>query len=150
MHTKRTLLLAILLALLTVITTMTQAQNTPILTIALQEFTQDTLDSAVFDAFEAQYGVDVVAVAPGNRAFFTENSGDIDDHLNEFAQYAGFADVLPLNWWQLSTEATRAGYLLDLLPLTNTDPTFDPNFYNPCSTGRLRMGWRFMGAAIIV
>ncbi len=109
-----------------------RAQSDIILTISVSSFERDRLDATVFDNFEAQFsGVQVMMVDPGSSAIFPDIDGNLDDHLNGAATYASQADVFPLSSWQMSNAMTRAGYLLELSPLINSDATFDINSFYP-------------------
>lgn len=108
------------------------AQSDLILTISVSNIDRDRLDATVFDNFEAQFlGVQVMMVDPGSSAIFPDIYDNLDDHLNGAATYASLADVFPLSSWQLSNVMTRAGYLLDLSPLIDSDTTFDISTYYP-------------------
>ncbi|MEQ8676839.1 MAG: extracellular solute-binding protein [Aggregatilineales bacterium] len=110
----------------------TQAQENIILTVAVDSFDQDRLATTVFDDFEAQNpGVRVEMIDPGDSIFMASIYAGVDDHLNAVANYASQADILPLSPWQLSSVMTRAGYILNLEPLVNSDASLAINTYPP-------------------
>ena len=99
-------------------------------------FTEDPFEAPdYFSEFEAAHpGVKVVLAPSSDNTFFTSPGFNIEDHLDGAAEYAASADVLYVNENNLSVEATRAGYFLDLAPLTAGDPTFSPEDFFPMPT----------------
>ncbi len=88
------------------------------------------LTDRFFDAFEeAHPGTHVVAIAPEHVGVFTPPAFyDLDTHFHGFdgisagvEGYVQEADVLFMFPGEVSLEATRAGYYLDLMPLVQAD-----------------------------
>ncbi|MGB1285284.1 MAG: hypothetical protein ACPG7F_02025 [Aggregatilineales bacterium] len=97
----------------------------PLISLAVPGFSVDAMQNAVTD-FEAQYGVKVLLIdenSPGYRV-------DTETYLDDIAEYAARADVLIVEDNTISVEATRAGYLLDMMPLVQSDAMLDSgDFY---------------------
>jgi ABC-type glycerol-3-phosphate transport system substrate-binding protein len=55
----------------------------------------------------------------------------IDDHLKGVEKYVSKADVLIINGYNMSVEATRAGYFLDLTPFINADTSLNVDDFIP-------------------
>ncbi len=123
------ILLAALTAVIAVGPALTlHAQGNPIvLTVILPDIIQRLFGDDFFDAFEAANpGVSVEPVYVGFDALYAVPPYlDLEDHLDDIADYVSRADVVPVGSDNLSVEATRAGYFLDLSPLANTDPSLD-------------------------
>lgn len=117
--------LFVVLALLIAPFASLSAQDQPTISIALPSIMQNIVDESIFDDFENSNGVSVyvnyidTAVPP--------ISSGVDSYLDGIADYAAAADVLYVSDSELTLEATRAGYLLDLSPLTSTDSTLFPD-----------------------
>jgi ABC-type glycerol-3-phosphate transport system substrate-binding protein len=110
-----------------------QAQDEVVLSVAIPGFSEGFLTPEAFQPFEAETGVKVYLVS-GGFPFFPSAADGIDAHLDAFAEYASSADVLFLmNTSSLSVEATRAGYFLNLAPLTGSDPTLYPEDFFPAA-----------------
>ncbi|GAB4528257.1 MAG: hypothetical protein OHK0046_46910 [Anaerolineae bacterium] len=128
----RHLLLACLMMLL--FGSSIHAQNeTIVLTVAVQDRINPVFTEDLFAPFyEAHPNVRVVIVNPDNTEFFTPPFSNLETHLNAAADYASSADVLRVSTSLLSVETTRARYILDLAPLIQNDPLFDPAvFFTP-------------------
>ncbi|MBZ0287798.1 MAG: extracellular solute-binding protein, partial [Anaerolineae bacterium] len=103
------------------------------LTVALPEWYENSLDESIFDDFEAENpGVQVVFKAT-QGANFASAVGAVDEHLQDVAEYAAQGDVLHVDLYSLSPEATRAGYFLDLSPLVAGDSTLAPEDFLPAA-----------------
>ncbi|MEQ8676840.1 MAG: extracellular solute-binding protein [Aggregatilineales bacterium] len=90
------------------------------LTIRASAFTED-LFRDLLDQFEAEHpGVRVVIEPYNGINAPTPTFNDIESYLDDFAEYATSADILPVNN-DLNNYATRAGYLLDLAPIISSD-----------------------------
>lgn len=116
----------IVVVLLTLAVVPTNAQNDDIaITIRASEFTED-LFRDLLDQFEAEHpGVRVVIDSYSGFMPPTPTFSDIDSYLEDFAEYAASADILPVDS-ALNSYATRAGYLLNLAPLASGDPDINP------------------------
>ncbi len=116
------------------------AQSDVVLTLRMTSFMQETLEqNGVLDDFEAENpGIDVVLV--GNDEFLQVPLPqlDIDEHLSYIEDYVRSADVLFVDQYFMTPEATMAGFYLDLQPLTTADPQFDESDYRPGALGSLR------------
>ena len=124
--------LGLLLLVLSSTSTGAIAQNPITLTVALEAYQEEALGMNFFDQFESQYNVQVRVVSAGQSALLPSvlQNNSAEAHLNAFADYVRVADVLPIVSYQLSVEATRAGYVLDLMPLVSADSSLNPaDFY---------------------
>lgn len=103
-------------------------QDTINLSIAIPSFHQNFYEEAIQE-FEAQHPgvrVQIEGIDGGTPFFYFE---DTAAYLDDVATYAEMADVLLVDA-ELTPEATRAGYFLDLAPLIMTDPSLNiPDFY---------------------
>lgn len=106
-----------------------------ILTVALPEWVTSNIDDDAFANFEAANpGVKVVIKSiSGSDIFFSPAANGVDTHLDAIAKLAGSADVIFVNNYNLSVEGTRAGYFLDLSPLTAGDPTLNIDDFLPAA-----------------
>lgn len=108
-----------------------------ILQLAVPGYMADLFEQGVLDQFEAEHpGVTVRLVTDGSgrgmviQVGSSAGRGDIKDALDAMAENAASADVLTISSGNVAPEITRAGYLLDLAPLVNTDPALDSaDFY---------------------
>ena len=98
-----------------------------ILTIAVPDWMNNTIFTPdVFDNFETAHpGVKVVIVGSGEAAYVPPAEFARERHLDMTEAYVNTADVLCVEDYNLSVEATRAGYYLDLAPLVAADATLD-------------------------
>lgn len=108
----------------------TSAQT--VLTIAVPDYLTDTFNDALFADFEAANpGVDVVVVKQGD-VFIPPVEMGLEKHLDGVAAYTTLADVVYISSFDLTLEATQAGYYLDLAPLVMTDADLNADdFYRP-------------------
>ncbi len=124
---------AFLFLFLLLVTTSLAQTDTITLTVSIPAWLEDSFEAPdYFSAFEAANpGVKVVLAPSGDNAFFTSPAADIEGHLDGAAEYAAIADVLYVTENNLSVEASRAGYFLDLAPLAAGDPGLNPNDFFP-------------------
>ncbi len=109
-----------------------QAQTDEIiLQLAIPGYIEDALAESVIAQFEAEHpGVRVQPnVDDGGLAIRIGGGelGNIEDELADMEEQVRSADVLAIRSTDLAPEVTRAGYFLDLAPLVNSDPAFNPN-----------------------
>ncbi|MEP7290305.1 MAG: extracellular solute-binding protein [Chloroflexota bacterium] len=108
------------------------AQSTITISMTAPEWMQDTFSDDVFAEFEQQHpGVDVVFVISGDSMYYGSAAFGVEEHLDGVETYAGKADVLYVDSYNLSVDATRAGYFLDLSPLVSSDSSFDSDDFFP-------------------
>ena len=89
-----------------------------------------------FAEFEAQNpGVNVVFVLSGDSMYYGSAAFSPDEHLDSVEEYVNKADVLYSDSWNMSVDATRAGYFLDLSPLVSSDSSFDTADFFPGDLG---------------
>lgn len=95
------------------------AQDSPIiLTVFVPEYGRPAFDDpALFQAFEAEYGVKVVLRRKSSSSFISPESGDVV-HVDEYF---------------LRPEQIWAGDFLDLAPLIAADTGFDPDDFFPAA-----------------
>lgn len=128
--TFRLTVFALLVSLL-LIGGVSSAQNpVPIITLAVPEFSADAFTDTMLAEFETAFNVDVVVVKPGQAAGVPpiEFVG-AETYVNAARTYAEVADVLFVDGYTITPESTRAGVLLDLMPLVQTDTTFTPDVF---------------------
>ncbi len=133
MHSRRTLLLCILIfVLVATAATPLLGQAETIITITGPGWVSRAFTPEVFAPFEAQHpGVKVVVADAGQDYYYPSAAANIDQHLNGAEKYATYADVLYVDHRMASIEATRAGYFVNLAPYVNSDPTFDTSDFFP-------------------
>jgi len=125
------LLMVIIFLLLTGVMLVAQ-DNSIILTISVEEWRRDQFQNGLFDDFIAQNpGVKVVIVSPGDNAYYGSAAYSFEEHMEGVAASAAFADVMTVSRYNLSVEATRAGYFLDMSPLVAGDSTLNPDDFFP-------------------
>lgn len=108
------------------------AQEQPTISIAISSFLKNNFDESIFDDFEAANSVQVY-VNYVDPPFLNSSSDDINEYLDNIAEYAAAADVLAVSQEQLSLFATRAGYFLDISPLTSADASLNAEDYFPAA-----------------
>jgi ABC-type glycerol-3-phosphate transport system substrate-binding protein len=110
-------------------------QSETIVTVAVPEWQQDIYTDDVFDEFEAANpGVKVVIVfeQPGGLFISPEMEEEqLDESFNQALESTTSADVMFVQSYLMSVEATRAGLYLDLAPLINNDPSFNTDDFFP-------------------
>lgn len=124
MRWKYTLLILLPLLSLVLFSPLLAQNEDIILTVAIQEWQQDAFSGEVLAEFQAENpGIKVVPVfySAGDDAFYGMDLQNINESLDKAAKFAATADVLQFNSYQMSVELTRAGYLLDMTPLLNSD-----------------------------
>ncbi len=134
---KRRLFIIWLMAMLMAVTLIpafgVAAQNEIVLSVSLPEFMRNFLSDDTFAQFEADNpGVKVNVVYNGMDAFFTSSSAqDLSAHLEAIQELASSADVVSVQSSNVSLESTRAGYWLDLSPLTSADSSLNVDDFVP-------------------
>lgn len=132
MRYVRLLTLVVLLLMGAVI--LAAQDNSIILTIAVEEWRRDQFRRGLFDTFEAQHpGVKVVVVSPTDNIFYGQAAYNFEEHMQGVAKSAAFADVTTVSRYNLSVEATRAGYFLDMSPLVSGDSSLNPDDFFPAA-----------------
>jgi len=102
--------------------------------VAVPEFLSETFDDDLIAEFEAQNpGVKVNLVSSSGGGFATPPAFGIDAHLEDMQEYVASADVVFVNSSSLTPEATRAGYFLDLSPLTSADSSLNIDDFIPAA-----------------
>jgi ABC-type glycerol-3-phosphate transport system substrate-binding protein len=107
------------------------AQEQPTISIAMPSFLKNNFDESIFDDFEAVNGVEVYVNYVDSNGFISGD--DINDYLDTIAEYAASADVLTVSQEELSLYATRAGYFLDISPLTSADGSLNAEDFFPAA-----------------
>ncbi len=106
-------------------------QNETIITIALPSWMTDTFNNDLFQPFlEQNPGVKVVVI-PEDDGYFTPPAYDLEGHFESAEAYTSKADVLFFQSNSVTPITTRAGYLLDLSPLIESDPEMNPSDFFP-------------------
>lgn len=108
-----------------------QAQDANIVLQVTAPFFAEDLLQPVLDQYAVDNpGVQVQLVTYQGFGMPVEDSDDPEEYLDNLATYFGSADVLLVNSG-LTPEATRANYVLDLSPLTQSDPAYDESAFEP-------------------
>jgi ABC-type glycerol-3-phosphate transport system substrate-binding protein len=95
---------------------------------------QNAFNDEILSEFEAQNpGVDVVFITAGDSMFFGGAAYDAEGFFDRASEYAAKADVLYVDSSSLTPEATRAGFYLDISPLTSSDTTLNPGDFFPAA-----------------
>lgn len=111
-----------------------QAQEAPVvITLGVPDFYSDIFTEEILAQFEAENPGISVELRKGQNPFFAPAVGDIAGHFEGAAAYASSADVLYVSQDNLSVEATRAGYFLDLTPLTSADTGLNTDDFLPAA-----------------
>ncbi|QPC84001.1 extracellular solute-binding protein [Phototrophicus methaneseepsis] len=128
MRITRWSLFSVLVLVLSVGLTNAQS-NDIILQIAAPFIAEDLLQDTISN-YEAQHpGVQVQLVTyNGFGSMPVQSSDDAETYQDDLMAYFETADILLVDDG-LTPEATRAGYLLDLSPLVQSDPNYDPNAF---------------------
>jgi ABC-type glycerol-3-phosphate transport system substrate-binding protein len=108
-----------------------------ILTVGVPSYLTSSFTNGLISDFEAAHPgvkISLVKVDPA----IPPAAANLDKHLTAVQQYASSADVLYVastpylnTATNISTEATRAGYFLDLKPLIDADTNLKPDDYLP-------------------
>src|SRR5687767_6198762 len=99
------------------------AQNETIITVAIEEWQQDTFNAELFALFEAEHpGIKIVPVilSQDNRFYgrpYTTEQDVIDEYLEQVQGFVSSADVLPVTSYGFDLHATRTGAFLNIMPL---------------------------------
>ncbi|MBZ0275727.1 MAG: extracellular solute-binding protein [Anaerolineae bacterium] len=132
MHKWRVLTGLLALAVLIGFVPSAAAQSGVILQVVIPEFMADTITPELFAPFEQQTGTTVQIVQSSVQSLFTAPAAnDVTTHLQSIADYVSAADVVFATSNNLSVEATRAGYYLDLAPLANGDSSLNSEDFYP-------------------
>ncbi len=134
--------LFVLLLVCLVLPPLASAQTPPILlTVSVSRFFSDIVNSTFFKKFEEENTntkVNVIYSDPrsdGKYFLFPSAAEDVADHFNSVDHYVHSADVLMATVGDVTTdisvEATRAGYFLNLAPLIAEDTKFDSADFLP-------------------
>lgn len=128
---KLVLLLGVALVLLAM-TIPASAQDDVVISLTVSQFSEDVFSEQIISQFEAQNpGVKahIVTVSGFGDSFGSEE--DVEEYLDAVEDSVSSADVVLVGSLSLNSEATRAGYFLDLAPLVNSDPTMNgDDFYD--------------------
>lgn len=122
-----------LAAMLLLIMAPAAAQEEIVLQVALPEFFRPTINDTVFQQFEADHpGTRVeIVYTDFNTLSLALPANDVTAFLDDLADYAAMADVLTVQSGNMAVEGTRAGFLLDLAPLTSVDASLNVDDFLP-------------------
>ena len=107
-------------------------EGSTILTVAVDPGMQDVAQSTgILDDFESQHPDVTIKFVEFTRV--PDAADNLDEHFAAMQDYANSADVLFFDGHNLSLTPhdTRAGYVLDLAPLINSDSTFQVDDFYP-------------------
>lgn len=131
---RRILLIALILFMIVAIFPFnlipSRAQNTITLSLAVPSQQANTFNDKVIAAFEADNpGIKLNIVKAD--AGIPPAAQDLEKHLDAVEKYVQTADVLYVDTFNMSPEAARAGYFLDLAPLVLEDKTLNSDDFFP-------------------
>jgi ABC-type glycerol-3-phosphate transport system substrate-binding protein len=125
-----TWMIVFILLTITIIVPVSAQDNPTILQLSVPFFTEDILQPVV-DEFTAENpGIQVQLVPYQGFGIPVEDSDDPEEYLDNLAGYFSSADVLLVDS-SFSSDATRAGYVLDLSPLTQSDASYNEAEFQP-------------------
>lgn len=102
------------------------------LQVAAQPYAINIIPENAFDAFEAAHpGVEVQLTADSAIYWIPNVWDDAEEFWQNAETYVSTADVIPLGWGTINEEMTRAGYLLDMMPLASADVNLRPEEFYP-------------------
>jgi ABC-type glycerol-3-phosphate transport system substrate-binding protein len=114
----------------TIIVPASAQDSGPVLQVTAPFFVEDILQP-VLEQYEADNpGIQVQLVTYQGFGMPVEDSDDPEAYLDNLAEYFSSADVLLVDAG-LTPEATRANYVLDLSPLTQSDPSYNEANFHP-------------------
>ncbi len=144
---KKALLLVLLLVLIVPLTSLV-AQSQPTVSIALPINMKTVLDlqGDIFSDFEKANNVSVYVNYVD--ADIPPMAGGIDAYLDAIAKYAAAADVLYFQSSGVTDAVTRAGYLLDLSPLTSADSSLNSSDFTPAAWNSMQWDGGLWGLPI--
>ena len=100
--------------------------NEVVIKLSVPNFAQDLFSEDYLAQFEAENpGIRVILDNASAEFSYTEPSRDLEAHFEGVEKYVSSADVLFVDASNLSVEATRAGFFLDLSPLVSVDSTLN-------------------------
>ena len=109
------------------------AQSEITISLAVNSFFSDVYKERIIPAFEAANpGVKVHLVILDSFGNPMNPGDNVEDYVDDAAEYLTSADVVPLDTSLLRT-VTRAGYLLDLAPLADTDASLNEADFYPAA-----------------
>lgn len=114
----------LLFLLLTLSAGISSAQSSDVvIQLAASTLSSDIIQSSI-DAFGAAHpGIQVQLVNYDGFGSPVQYNDDAEAYQDDLAEYFRMADVLLVDE-TITAEATRAGYLLNLMPLTSSDPDY--------------------------
>jgi ABC-type glycerol-3-phosphate transport system substrate-binding protein len=104
-------------------------QPSVVLQLSLSGFSEDTILAAVEQYEALNPDIDVQLNPYHGRQSPIVYNDDVTTYQDDLASYFSSADVLLIDS-ELTSEATRAGYVLDLSPLIQSDPNFYASDYH--------------------
>jgi ABC-type glycerol-3-phosphate transport system substrate-binding protein len=108
-----------------------QENGVTTITLSLPPFVDTIVTPDLLAQFEADNPDVKVQTVSGSFPIFPLPSAGLDDHLSAVEKYVSAADVVYMGSNNLSVEATRAGYFLDLTPLTSADAALNVDDFFP-------------------
>jgi len=126
---KRLSILSTLIVLLLSVAITGAQGNQIVLQVAVTGFAEDGLQEAVDAYEELNPGVQVQLVGYDGFGMPANPNNDSETYHEDLLTYFQTADVVLVDDG-LNSEATRAGYVLDLAPLTQSDPDYNESNYH--------------------
>lgn len=120
----------VLLALLTSLVPVLQAQAPVTLTVGVPDFIRGVVNEIIVTPFEAE-NPDIQIEIVSTTGTPSYNGGDMSEYLDDVAEYVAVSDLLIFTESSLVPEATRAGYVVDLMPFIRSDPDINPDDFYP-------------------
>jgi ABC-type glycerol-3-phosphate transport system substrate-binding protein len=131
-HVRR-LALLFALALVIVPAAMAQDGGEIVISLAVPSFFEEVFSEELLAQFEAENpGVKVNLVTSDGPMGGSPAYG-VEDYLDTMEEYVSSADVVYVSNNNMAPEATRAGYFLDLTPLTSADTTLNVDDFIPAA-----------------
>lgn len=130
---RRWLMFGAVLAMMLLAVVPAAAQGEITISLAVNGFIADIYKERIIPEFEAANpGVKVHIVIVDSVGNPMNPDDDVEDYLDDAAKYLTRADVVGLDTSLLRT-VTRAGYLLDLAPLADTDASLNASDFYPAA-----------------
>lgn len=133
MHFSKQRWLSGLVVVLLLVVIPVTAQGDIVLQVTLPNFLRPSMNDTVFQQFETDHpGVLVEVVYTGfDSLTLPLPADDLTGYLDELQSYVSMGDVVAVQNGNMAVEGTRAGYFLDLSPLTSADITLDVDDFLP-------------------
>lgn len=113
--------------------TLAQSGGEVVISLAVPSFLEDVFNETMIAQFEAENPGIKINIVASDGPFGGSPAYGLEDYLDTMEEYVSSADVVYVSNNNLAPEATRAGYFLDLTPLTSADPTLNVDDFLPAA-----------------